>query len=995
MTLTPLVKDVSTTNPVSNVTNVNRPRPKININVNGNILGNRNGLISNQNGLVMTRPRPAVKIAYINVQCLRTKINLIEKFIEDMCVDILCVSEHWLSNSESEFYHNMGQLSLVSIFSRFSFKNGGTAVFAKSKLNAQPLDLNIFNCEKDIEISGAHVVSLSIIILSIYRSPSGDLTTFFATLDKCLSYLSRLNKPIILGGDSNINVALNSKDKNCRNFEYLLKSNGLFLINRSPTRALNCLDIIATSLHSWEYNVFTLDPVIADHCPLLMNVFLQPVVSDPPNLKWSANYNYTRRVFKEDYLPSLKSALSQINWVEEVNGNSPEEFFNSFFCLFKQTYDNIFPIINLSGKKSTPKQRDKVLESKVWYTPELANLNKIVIALHDRSKLNYDDAVKNRFYNLYLRAKRIYRNKVDLAKKEANMTSINTSNNPVKAAWSLVNQVQNKKSDMKCSASPDEFNNFILGEVDRVVRSVGCSVDAEVSRIEATVSPDAPVHGWSNWNHVSPKNIVKIIKSFKNSDSKDVYGMTVVALKYVAEEIAWPIAKTINICLQSGVFPGVLKVSRTVPIFKKGDPTSISSYRPISIIPVIGRVFETVVKRQLVDHLEYNALLTASQHGFRRGKSTVSAVSELISQVIETFDDQGSVALILADLSKAFDTVNHKILLGKLQTLGVGGSVLRVFDSYLCNRLQVLSVGGAGSEPKLVEHGVPQGSVVGPVLFLVMMNDIGQLGNILMFADDTTIVSKGPTPNEARLNATEVFEAAKIWFRSNGLSLNQDKTQEMVCTLARINQDTTKEVKLLGFIIDQRLTWDGHVNHVCIKLSRVVYLLRRLKPLLTNSCLITVYYGLFHSHIAYGLLLWGHSANCEDRLLLQKSAVRTIAGAGHMDHCRPLFKKLQIMTIFSQYVLKCLCYVGDNLDKFLVREDCHPYNLRNKNQLDIPFCRLTKKQKDFQVAALRMYNALPARFKTLQSGAFERSLKIWLLDNPLYSVPEYFATATS
>lgn len=935
---------------------------------------------------------PAVKFAFVNVQCIRTKFNLITHLIDEFNIDVLCISEHWLTLHESEFYSNLGQLSLTSAFYRSIYKNGGTAVFVHSKLNSQPLDLNHFNNEKHFEIAGVYITSHSVLVLSIYRSPSGDIDTFFNVLDKCLSHLGKLGIPIVLGGDCNINVNIesNSEDTNYRHFIYILKSYGLFLTSRTPTRGSSCLDIIATTLRPWDYSVTTLDPVIADHCPVMLSLCLPSVVSRSSSFQWSHKYVRTKRLVKEESLPIFKSSLSQVNWVDEISSGDSEESFNKFFDIFGHVFDTVFPTKTLPickrGSKLPSKHKNT---DKSWYTPELADLRRLMIALHDRFKTCVDLATGNRLHSFYLRAKRRYRLQVDLTKKESNMNVINLAKNPCKAAWGLVNQVQKKKPEMRCLASPDEFNCFLLNEVDNIVGSVDCLVNSTNS-MDLSNLPGTAFNSLQHWRSVSSRDITKIIKSFKNSRSPDIYGVTVTVLKYVAEEIAIPLAGIINTCLRNGKIPDSLKISRTVPVFKKGDPESIGSYRPISIIPVMGKVFEAVMKKQLVDYLEHNNLLADSQHGFRRGRSTISAVSELISDVLDTFEDKGSTALILADLSKAFDTVNHDILLSRLRSLGVGGCVLRTFASYLHNRRQVVSVAGANSEPKLVKHGVPQGSIMGPVLFIITINDLSRLGSILMFADDTTIVSKGVTPGQAMERASEVFEAAKVWFRSNGLSLNQAKTQEMVCTLGRTNVSNVKEVKLLGFVIDHNITWNGHVNSICTKLSRVIYLLRRLKPMLTEHYLVTVYHGLFHSHVTYGLLIWGHTARCDDILLLQKRAVRVIVSAGHVEHCKPIFKRLRLLTVYSQYVLLCLCYVKRNINLLPVREESHSHNLRNRNQLDIPFCRLSKKKNSYEVLALKMYNALPAGFKTLDLAVFEKSLKAWLVDRPFYSLVEYF-----
>ncbi|KAG8269471.1 hypothetical protein J6590_108287 [Homalodisca vitripennis] len=317
--------------------------------------------------------------------------------------------------------------------------------------------------------------------------------------------------------------------------------------------------------------------------------------------------------------------------------------------------------------------------------------------------------------------------------------------------------------------------------------------------------------------------------------------------------------------------------------------------------------------------------------------------------------------------------------------------VLQVFRSYFTDRKQILCTGGAHSQPQAVKYGVPQGSVIGPVLFLITINDISQLGDMLLFADDTSIFARGDTPENARLAALQTFTSAKEWFAANGLCLNEGKTQEMMCTLSRSdNNFGLSEVKLLGFILDPGLTWRSHTNSVCIRLSRALHLLRRLKPMLTNKYLLTVYFAMFHSHISYGLHIWGHAAGCKDILLLQKKALRVISPPGFLDSCRPIFVSLKILTVYGQYILSCLTNLKLNISDFAERNELHTYNTRKKHHLDVPFCRLSKKKNCYPSLALRMYNALPDNLKELNPPHFETQLKSWLLCRPFYSVGEFF-----
>lgn len=440
------------------------------------------------------------------------------------------------------------------------------------------------------------------------------------------------------------------------------------------------------------------------------------------------------------------------------------------------------------------------------------------------------------------------------------------------------------------------------------------------------------------------------------------------------------------------------KRSRTVPLFKNGDLENTSSYRPISLVPVVGKIMEAVMKKQLVNYFESNDLFFSSQHGFRAARSTVTAVTELVSKIISAFENKEHVQLSLCDLSKAFDCIDHTILLKKLKKYGVDGVVYLTIKDYLTNRHQVVSVKGAISQEVHVERGVPQGSVLGPLLFIIYINDLSCIGNTLLYADDTTLITSGGRLDSLVIDANLLFEAAKDWFLVNRLKINDTKTQNILCSTKRptvVFNHVSESVKLLGFWIDNQLTWEEHIRQVSIKLSRVIYLLRKLKKEVSEQYLIMVYYGIFHSHLNYGLQLWGHAPYTQRLFRLQKRAVRILTGSKRRDHCRPLFSRLGIMTIHSQYVFNSVVFVKRNIDLFKCRGDIHTLNTRSRNLIDAPFCRLSKTANCFPNLAIKLYNSVDEGVKKLPEKVFFKRMSQELKVRPLYTVEEFFEDPTS
>ncbi len=421
----------------------------------------------------------------------------------------------------------------------------------------------------------------------------------------------------------------------------------------------------------------------------------------------------------------------------------------------------------------------------------------------------------------------------------------------------------------------------------------------------------------------------------------DYFSLSNKLIKRSIEYIQQPLAFIFSRCLELGYFADSLKVSKVIPIYKKGDKQLPQNYRPVSIVPIFSKVFESLMHNQLSFYFESNDLMSDSQYGFRVGRSTTNAVMKIVDHTLKAFDRKESVALSLLDLSKAFDCVPFTSIMQKLKYYGISENSCKVIISYLENRQQYVSVKGSNSTMQQVNIGVPQGSVLGPFFFTIIINDLPKnlSVNSVIYADDTSLFASSKNINELQA----IIEASQIeagnWFCSNRLHCNEDKTQNIVLSLST-NQ--AQAVKLLGFWIDTKLTWSDHIDKLCNKISRVSYLLWKLRDIVSLEYLKTCYYGLFQSHISYGLVLWGHSTAVHRILLIQKNVLRTICRAAPLDHCRPLFIQTNILTITNLYIYHILLFAKSNLHLFSNRQDIHFHLTRNREKLDIPQHRLAK-----------------------------------------------------
>ena len=416
-----------------------------------------------------------------------------------------------------------------------------------------------------------------------------------------------------------------------------------------------------------------------------------------------------------------------------------------------------------------------------------------------------------------------------------------------------------------------------------------------------------------------------------------------------------PLTLIINQMINTGMFPDLLKISRVIPLYKKEDCMILSNYRPISLLPSISKIFEKVILLQVVEYLDINSLINTSQYGFRKNYSTELASLHLIDYLNFQIDHMKTPLNIYLDLSKTFDCLNHDILLAKLKFYGFEGIAQNLFFSYLSNRKQFVQFETTKSELLNIKNGVPQGSILGPLLFIIYINDLPNASNLfkfMMYADDTTLYCCLEDINSSNKNEIINNELQKVnrWLVSNKLSLNVNKTKYMlfykhpkiVTDLnVQINNNSISRVNtfnFLGLYIHSNITWKTHIDHISKKISRVIGILNKMKYIFPTHILLSLYNSLILPHINYCLLSWGK--NSDAILLLQKRAMRSIFCTSYRAHTEPLFiisNSLKITEIYKSKLLFHYHKLMHNVlpQYFLSFIPCHSigndrYQLRHK-----------------------------------------------------------------
>ncbi|KAJ2952537.1 hypothetical protein O0L34_g6856 [Tuta absoluta] len=500
-------------------------------------------------------------------------------------------------------------------------------------------------------------------------------------------------------------------------------------------------------------------------------------------------------------------------------------------------------------------------------------------------------------------------------------------------------------------------------------------------------------------SHIAPKR------------STDMYGLSANILKGAITPILYVICQLFNMCLRSGTYPRSLKRVKISPLYKgKGKKSDIKSYRPISLVPVISKILEVGLNKRLLAFISGGNALSDRQYAYRTGRTTTDLVREVVYRVLNAREEGRHVALVCCDLSRAFDTANHALVADKLSHYGIRGLPLDLLVSFMSQRTQAV-VGDKGRLTSAeMENimGVPQGSCLSNTLFSLLLNDLPQAidnAELYMYADDVAAVVTACTKQELEQNLNVTVQALDGWFRSNGLALNRDKTCYMIFNLnGKAPQpfkvyagDTqlklVKSTKLLGFHVDCALTWESHIDHVTAKLGGACFALRRLANTATREVVRACYFATIHSNVTYGLELWGRAADWERAFVLQKRALRAMAGiADDAESCVPLFREFNILTLPSEYVYQIALFTHVNLDNFKRKDENKRHNLRSnalKQQLATPFHKLARSEKSVYIAGPSIYNRLPHAIRDAASTViFKNKIKKWLSEHQFYSVDE-------
>jgi hypothetical protein len=931
-----------------------------------------------------------LNIFFININHLANKIPRIEFVLSNLNVKfgILVFCETWLREDQVQFinFHSFQSYHRV----RRNQLGGGLAIYTHDSLVTEEIrDDTIDGLNQDgHEFLLVKVTSADSIICAVYRKPGSNIQSFFKKLDKILS----MHDNVIVMGDTNINTFVSNHIT--LSFTNTLESNGYCLANshnsnmytrKSQHGTITCIDHLAFN-KSFSVNKdikFAVgDNDLSDHRFLITSFSLNSPIA----------VSTKKPIFKIDY-NKIKSHLASFR-----NDN-----FDNFHEKLQSKVTNFSNI-------SYPTNKDD--SQGKWFTDDLRNRLKI------RDKF-YKLHRKHPNNSLYESQFKFHRNRLqwEIKKAKNNFQSksvLENASNPFKF-WrcvSLILHNTNKSNNSDTLPPLKDGRNLAVNDKDKanVLNKYFVSVGKSIIQQNTQPRPSRLCNNpnisslLSDFSPTTPEELTRVIKSLKNRSSAGYDRIKPIFIKNNVSFFAQFLSDKINEAFDSGQFPDPLKIAKVVPIFKGGSKNDTSNYRPISIVSIFAKIFEIIIASRLQDHLIINNLIHANQFGFVKKSSTTSAATNLVNEIVKRTNGKLKTSCLFLDLRKAFDCLNFDILLELLHFNGIRNKALHLFKSYLNNRKQFVSINNSKSDTMIVECGVPQGSVLGPLLFLIYINQIFGIelnAFIQLYADDTALVYGEKDLKTLKCKMTEDLNKLVPWLKSLNLAINYEKTKYILFNKnssnhrdrfdrIQIGSDTilrTNSYSYLGLIIDEKLNWSAHISSLCSKISKYTFVFAKLRHIMCFTLLKRLYYALVHSNIVYLLPIWGNAPqtylNCLQTL--QNKIVKIIKFLPFDSPTDSLYSTdfLSIKQQFKYESILLIYRMSHGLLKsgfqFVTNFAVTGRITRSSTNLRLPHFLTASAQNTIFYKGLDLYNALPPQLKSSLIADFKRGLKLYIL----------------
>ncbi|KAG5666863.1 hypothetical protein PVAND_014871 [Polypedilum vanderplanki] len=889
-------------------------------------------------------------------------------------VDCFIFIESWIKrNDDFRFYEFKNYISVIN--GRNDDTNGGGIVIYIKKNYSFREIFSITNKNFEATLIEIYNSNIKNSILAIYRPPSGSLSLFLIWLESILVTYDDL----IIIGDINVNTF---EPNNSYKYTDLLHCNNYFISNTFATRLASntLLDhiILNSENRNWkEAKLFTSSLTsLSDHCILMTllcgkNNVIKRIKTKVIRNNYNAIGDDLTAIKNDLYRDVINNEISFDGYIKTTQNivNKHKTILN----IKHRINDNIPPYVDakmIKMMRNIDNLNDKIIKRKRFKLPTNRLLNKM---MNIKSKLaDYEKEKARKHYTF----------------------KINRDRN---ATWKIINEMCGRSN--KCEkivlrteaglVSDDKVTANLFNQ--HFTKSDNC--DIQYIHLGRTV----------NFNmHIAEIDEERVNVLLKNLAINKSTGSDEIPVRVwrELEEHSSIITILINRVLNDGIYPLSLKVAKVIPVFKGGDSTLLKNYRPISILPAINKILEKVIYDQMIDHMNKYELFPPLQYGFREGRSTNDAVNKVLSFISDARDKKQSVVVLSIDVKKAFDSIKHNILLSKMEKIGFRGKIYDLIKNYLSDRKQFVKVGDYESDLLTIDVGVPQGSNLGPLLFVIMLSDVQYLNLsalIVEFADDIILLWTC-TSNESMDKIENDLQLINRYYINNGLDINSEKSKYMVVgnvsiqgfedMFGRYGYEKVKELKYLGTIIDDIFSMKPQQQKIVAKLTNALRAIKIIRNFLPVSAVWQFYNAFISSHINYcSFMLIRLPVKMIKRMQsIQSRGIKIIHRLDPQFPTIELFKKYAKSTlpvIGSIYMSiltllrKALNTPSETFGNFEVKSEG-----RRKNQICIKRFRTNYVRKDVTYIGPKLFNQLPEDIRcTTDLKSFKRKVRNFLIEN--------------
>ena len=822
------------------------------------------------------------KVVHMNVRSLPKKVDQLRILLEGSQLDVLTLSETWLNESVNQttlqFSDFVAYRQDREVGAGVKSRGGGLLTLINSKHAADCENLvDISKVCQDIEAQWLYLRRphcRDVVICNVYRPPGGNLEKAIKYLDDSVRNFDLSKVELFLLGDLNVDYK-NKTSPNYKKLSFFVQSNGLLQLIHNTTRntsnSSSLLDLILTN-SKYIKIAGTLNHFVSDHQPIY--VVKKKKRDNRPKVEFTGRSyrNFDKDLFKEE--------LSKCDWSDFYKLADPETAWDLVLDRFLPILDKMCPIRKFMIKNYRPE----------WITPELIEQIKDRDYFYKKAKQDGSEDS----WNIAKHLRNTTNANIRQAKREFILGELDRCGTDSKKFWKVVKSVV---PNNKCTNRTDIHLKDNTGEIieKKNVAHYINSYFINIGKADLSVPyPDIESLSDAKGDHVEDQwspdefnvtEVLKVVKGINVSKSSGLQDISSYVIKEVFSILTRQIAHLMNLSLSSSIFPRAWKRAQVIPIPKSGNLTQVQNYRPISLLPLPGKILEKLMHGRLTDYIQANSLLSSNQHGFRKKHSTVHSVAQLTTFINKKMDVRLPTLAVFIDFRKAFDCVQHPILLNKLASLNICNEVLALFKSYLENREQKVLANNVFSSAQTITQGVPQGSVLGPLFYILYANDLVDVVKyckVALYADDTVLYIANPDFDVSVRRMRKDVRALLKWCKNNGIRMNTDKTKAMVfggqkqlklLPEVKIKAEGTllqvvPSYKYLGVTLDSQLNFAKHIGKIVRTASVKLRQFRRMRSFLDVNAATMVYKNMFLPVLEYGDIFLT-SATAENRKRLQ------------------------------------------------------------------------------------------------------------------------------